>query len=702
MIGLRRSRFPAALAALSAVLFSVSSSAQEAQELFRQGVELLDRGENEAALAIFQRVLAADPGHDEAFALWQETDDRIWMKLLVLEGEYEQVAKRLMSLAQMGRKQRQNDPEAIRALLTELDTDDVGARTRAIRTLAADYGEYAVPLMVFGLADKADDDRRVILMQALTQMGSDVVPPLLETLESEDPFLRRNVALTLGYIGDPRASGLLALHAASDEDEGVRSAATQALQRTGGTADALTQLLAQGDAYHNELDTVLRPYQFSDVVWSWDGAGLVATEVPRYLYGDELAKKAYYRALRVAPDSLEALAGVARVSVSQRQHIAEWAGAGQDVGEWSERLTTDELAVRIAGGPALDLALGWAIDQDDQTAATGLCRALAHAGGSSTPNLTRALGAGDSGAVRGEAAVALGWIACHSHARATPDVVTALAQAASREIVRIAAIIDGDAARRAQLEQALESEGILVNAWSTGGRALASLRSVPGIDVIVLAESLPDLTAHQVLTEVRADPRFGATPVILAAEDVEAAGELWSERVTAISAYGDTSAVLEALSGAVEGDRAEASDLAARAATVLACLGAGSTDISSSSDPLASALGRPDEVVVPSLQALGHGAGAGHVDAIAAVVTDTARSEPVRVAAGNSLNGVFARVPQASEATVTALTEVAINDASFPVREAVATALGRLPLDAEARVRLMNAVRAKLALRRPE
>ncbi len=693
MIGFCRSF---SLAALACVL-SLPSAAQEASELFRQGVELLDRGENEAALALFQRVLAADPGHDEAFALWQETDDRIWMKLLVLEGEYEQVAKRLMSLAQIGRKERQNSPEAIRALLEQIDTENVAARTEAIRTLAADHGEYAVPPMVHGLADEGNDDRRVIFMHALTQMGSDVVPPLIEALDSEDPFLRRNVALTLGYIADPRANGVLSLHAAADEDEGVRSAASQALQRTGGTADALSQLLAQGDAYHNELDTVLRPHQYSDVVWSWDGQGLVATPVPRFLYADEMAKKAYYRALRVAPDSLEALAGVARVSVAEREHVAAWADAGQDVGDWGERVAADDLAVQLAGGQALDLALGWALEQDDQVAAAGLCRALANAAGWPTQNLSRALGTGDSGPLRGEAAVALGSIAAATGTPAGADVVMALAETAGREIVHIAAIVDGDPARREQLQSALEAEGLLVNSWATGGRALASLRSLPGIDVVVLAEALPDLTPHQVLTELRADPRFATTPVILAAEDVEAATELWGERVTAISAHGDAGAAFEALSGSAGGERAKASALAARAADVLARLAGGVTDVSVAADLLAGALAkRPDEVVVPALKTLGHVGGASHVDAVAALVTDGARSEPVRVAAAEALGGIFTRA-QASEAVAAALTEVAVSDASFAVRAATSTAVGRLPLAPSARVELMGAVRAKLA-----
>ena len=80
-----------------------------------------------------------------------------------------------------------------------------------------------------------------------------------------------------------------------------------------------------------------------------------------------------------------------------------------------------------------------------------------------------------SGAVRGEAAVALGQIAFQSRTQANAETIAALAEAAGREIVRIGAVIDGDDARRRDLAGKLTEQGLLVNSWSTGARGLASL-----------------------------------------------------------------------------------------------------------------------------------------------------------------------------------------------------------------------------------
>ncbi len=700
MMSLRR---PLALLAAATAL-SVAVSAQSLEDTFNQGVELYQRGNSAAALKKFQECLAMDPGHDAAYELFKATEHDIWLKLMVEGGEYELVAKRLMSLAEIGRKERMNDPDAIRALVGELNTDDVLKRVATVRKLAADHGEYAVPVLLYALGDPDDDDRRVLHMQALTDMGADVVLPLTEALHSTDPFLRRNVALTLGYVGDPRAAGMLAAVAATDADDGARAAASESVTKVGGSGNALGQLLALGNAYHAADPTVLMPHQISDVVWTWTGSALEPTEVPDFLYNEELAKKSFYAALAVSPGSTEALAGIARASVAQHQELAARAAAGGDVSAWQERLAEDDLAIQVAGTQALDLALLWALDTGDDAAASGLCRALGRSASRPTQGLGAALTQSTSGAIRGEAAVALGWIAYHSGTAASPDVVAALAEASAREVVQIAAVIDGNDTRRDGLAGALAGGGLMVNAWNSGAKGLASLHRIPGVDVLLVAETLPDLTFAQVVDEVRRDPRTENTPILVVAEDVDAATDLWGDRVTGgVTGADDLGKVQEALAGGLNSDREQANDLAARAASALSHLaGAGQTNIGAAADALAGTLGaspeRPDKVILPAMGALRSAGTTAHVGALTAVLADEGRSDAAREHAGQALAGIFARNPQgASEETLTALNTVATSGATFAVRQAAATALGRLDLTAEMRASLMTSVRASVA-----
>ncbi len=681
MIQLRRPL----LSLASTLLFVVPTFGQDAQELFRQGVELQSRGQHAEALGMFQRALATDPSHEDAFELWQSTNHQVWLDMLVAGGESELIAKRMMQLASLGRAERSRDEAAIREVLGNVTSENVDVRSRAVGRLASEFGEFAVPYMVHLLGDQGDSDRRVLVMQALVRMNDDVVLPLVAALEADDAYLRRNVAITLGYIGDRRAAAALALHAFGDEsDSAVRAAAAASLETLGGTSDIGAQFLALGDAYYAQDESVVRPGLASTVVWSWADGGLAATDIPHYLYSYELAKRAYQAAFASESVAARAIAGFARCVVAQRGRLDVLG----DAGDWADRIEQDELAVQLAGTEALDLALGWALDTHDQIAAAGLCRAIAGCSSAATPNLTRALGASGSGAVRGEAAVA---IATLDGAKASAETIQALAEAAAREVLQIAVLIDGDDARRNALAAALESRGVLVNAWPTGGRGLAALRSVPGVDAVVVSESLPDITSNQVLHEIRNDSRLAGTPTLVIAASADADyGD--SEVITGAA---DVDKVMEALSGGLNRDRELANELASRAAHALYMIAAKGGDIGASNEALAGAIGasRPDNVVGPAVGALGLSGGAGHVGPIAAVLSDGNREEDVRVAAANALGRVFARAGDADGGSVDEVRSVANSDGSIAIRAAAARALGRLNLSNETRAELIRSVR---------
>src|SRR5262245_16302241 len=591
------------LLAFAALLLAPAAQAQA--DLFQQAVQALQRGAKEEALGLLQQVLAADPSNEAAYELWNTTENRVWLRLLTQGGELELVARELVEKAQLGRKQRQNNPDAIRELVKELANDDVIARTKVVNQLANDYGEYAVPILIYSLTEGGDSGRSLNVIQALPRMGSDVVPPLIEVMDAPDAYLRRNVALALGYIKDPRSKPALARAAERDADSGVRNAATQSLQRMGGASDAGQLYFEQGEAYYREDDSVLAPYQYSDVIWRWEGNGLVSTEVPRFLYAPEMAKKAYYRSLALLADAGPALAGIARCAVTEIGRLDEWTAAGQDAGDWAERLQADELAAQLAGPEALDLALGWAIGKNDLIAASGLCRLLSGMGKKATANLTGALTADRSGAVQGEAAVALGHIAYRNREAASAPTVTALTTFAGKEVLRIGAVIGGDEADGRAMVAQLGELGYNANWWSTGARGLVSLRSLPGVDLVVVNEKLPDLTPRQVIKELRSEPRMARTQIFVKASKPDADAGSYGAKVNGILAPGsDLHAAAEAASAEpMNRDREEALQLAARAAETLRLLaGGGKTDVSPSTDTLADTLAsRPDAVVLPAL-----------------------------------------------------------------------------------------------------
>ncbi len=680
---------------LALPLLSVSALAaplaQDVAQDFAEGKAAFEQGRLEDALAAFQRVLGADPSNEVAYELWKDTDQDLWLRLLVEGGEYQLIAQRMMERARLARSERQNDEAAIRELVGTLrNSDDVRERRTAIDTLAASHGEYAVPVMLPALADVANQDWRVIAIQALSEMGPSVVLPLIEALSTDDAFLARNVAYTLGYIGDPRAAGPLAALAQNSSDGMVVAAAEESAAKCGSTGNALQQLLRDGEDYHYRRATVLKPSDYSAVVWTWDGRELQANSVPRVLYNNELSKKAYYRALSVAPGSLDARAGVARAALDIEAKLDALAKAGEDVSELQAKAQEGGLAVALAGADALDKALQWSVLNDDVSSGARLAAALSDLAEGPTEGLRQALQATD-GSVRGEAAVALAHLALRSATAPSAGVLDSLAQNAGREVVRVVALVDGNSERARALTDTLSAMGVMVNHRASGASGLEMLRRIPGVDVILVGDQLGGLTFDAVLADIAGNATTAEVPTFLLTGD-DGLAEAYSDRIAGVvPGAEDLSALDEVFETALEGDRAEANGLASRSAAALGQLSLAGVNISGAGSALASILQgiRPDEVVVPALSALEAGGGADQVAAVLALVEDDSRSDEARAAAASALGGILGRGATAPGA-VESLLQLAGSDAPLAVRSAAAVAIGRAGVTAEERAEILQ------------
>lgn len=702
MTGLRRNLAPTALAL---ALFAAPAAAQSSDlaRLFNEGLALLEQGQEAEALATFQRALALDPSSDEAYELYRSTEQEVWLRLLVREGQFEIVAKRFIDMADLGRIERLDDRDAIRELLTALkDAPTPVERRQIVASLRARHGEYAVPYMLGALAERSEEPYRVLVMLSLAEMGSAAVPPLVEALESTDAFQARNVAITLGNLGDPRAAGSLAWVAAdATRPDDVRRAAQQALEKVapGWTGAAAAQLVAEGDQYLNDDDRVLAPYQFSQVVWNWGGGELAHVAVPAPMYGEEMAKKSFHRALEADQNDLDALAGLVRASVAQNYELGLIALAGGDVAAQSELAAQGLLTAFTSGPAAMERALERALADNDVSAAIAILRTYGRASAAPSPAMLAALGYG-VGQVREEAAIAIAHAGI-AGGRLDLDgrVVGTLATAAGRAIQRTALVIDGDENRRNAIVADLESRGIACASADRGIVGLANLRKAGGVDVIVCADTLSDITTQQVLTDVRNDARLGATPFVVVSSDVEAAGEMYEDRANAIiGGAGEGDAVVAALDERMNVDRAEADDLSARASAALAALASANVDVTAAADALASTLAqRPDDVVLPATAALARAGAARHADALVALVVDGDRSDEARVAGGRALANLLRRTGGVSASAYEALAGLVVSDASLAVRHAAAEALGALELGGTQRAAALRSVEVQVS-----
>jgi HEAT repeat protein len=691
----RVSRHLGLVLALAVFAAPQRAMAQDVKELFDQAKDLLERGEKEEALRAFERVLAADPSNDDAFQLFISTENEVVLQMLVEGGEFEKVALRFMERARAGQRELQRDDAAISAAIDAFfGASDAVERRAALNTLRANHGEYAVPALVAPLADESDDDRRVYAMNALKQLGSSTVLPLIEALGSENAFQRRNVAIVLGHIGDPRAGAMLLHLSTTDSDLMVQAEALKAAESCQAKGRAAADLfLLHGDLYHRRDLSVLRDIDYSAVVWSWTDGELVGKDVPRAIYNNELAKRCYYRALAGRPDSLDALAGIARESVDIHGKLEALLAAGQEVEPLLELAGEGTLAVAAAGTDALDRALMWSVQSDDTATGGRLARMLAQVATRPTQGLTAALRSGSAG-LAGEAAVALAHIASSTNAAVEPTVVTTLGEAAAREIVRIVYVIDGNLERASAIVGALSNQGVLAQHIASGALGIATIAQLPGIDAVLVGDRLPDITADAVIRALQENLSFGETPIYLLTADEELASA-FSDRVKGSFADAEgLTALDEVFEANLEGDRAQADALAANAAGALAVLAqSGRSNLTGALAALATAAERRDGVAIPALQALAQAGDAGQADALVAVLNAADRSDEVRIAAANALGAIAGRGADLGANVGDALRAVLASDASLPVRQAAARAVGRMGLGATDRAGIVESVR---------
>ncbi|MEO0651094.1 MAG: HEAT repeat domain-containing protein [Planctomycetota bacterium] len=700
---MRLSRPLGLLAATSALIAPASAfQSGDAAALFQQGLDALEANDTEAAAEAFRAVIAADPTNEEAYELWQSIDNDAWLDILSQEGQIELAATRIIERARAGRQELRADTGEIRGLLQELEAaaDDPIVRREIAFTLASKHGEYVVPLTLPALASSGE--RSALYVNALVVMGHRVVPPLIAAMDSPEPALRRTVAFVLGQIGDARATGTLMAASSSDSDAGVRTAAGEALASILGTdglptSSAADRLVEEGYDYGLERSSVLSPYDYSDVVWRFDGTALVAVSTPRPFYALEVAKQRFMAALAHDPASAGARAGLALVGNKANAKATAIVAAGGDVSAMESRLANGQLQALTVGPEALDSALLVALEAGDEAATIGTLTTLGHVANGVGAGVSQALESDDL-RVRGEAAVTAAHASLAAGTAAPANAVSALGDVAGQEILRQVIVIDPNDGRREGLVAAIEGiPGTAVVPAADGSTGLRLLYEVERADAILVADVLPDITADALIQNARGRAALEDAALMLIAESQDA-GAPYGGRIDGVVVGVDSvaSAVRPALDSAPTVGQAIANDLAARAAGALEALAnAGGADLSSAVAGLATAAGRDnDDVAGPALRALAAIGSADGLEAAAGVAADNGRDDAVRVAAADALASMFRGGARPSADQFQALSEILTDSDSADLRRAIARAMGSLGSDglAELQVDLLGAL----------
>lgn len=98
---------------------------------------------------------------------------------------------------------RSGDERAVRPLIAVLEDDDENVRCRVVTALGELGGSRALSFLIAALIGDASEDVRYAAADALGELGSDAVPPLLEALDGENEEVRGWIALALETLGAP-------------------------------------------------------------------------------------------------------------------------------------------------------------------------------------------------------------------------------------------------------------------------------------------------------------------------------------------------------------------------------------------------------------------------------------------------------------------------------------------------------------------
>jgi hypothetical protein len=554
-ITLRRLSLP-----LCALLLSTSAFAQGADESFQAAVEAYRSGDTQAAADALKALLAENPSNEDAFRMWEAVEQQTIRDMLLERGELGALAERFLGLARMGQQELVADPGNAAEVVDKLLNADGLEREKAILTLRAQYGSWAVPALVGPLADRSSTDNRVYAIQALVHLGSAAVLPLVAALQSDDELLRRNAAAVLGTLGDPRAAAGLAWMAQADSDPVNQQVAAEALSKMGkANADAVAESRTLAEGYFRGDEEFLAPYGSATVLWSWNEGKLEGRPVLSGLYPLELAESFARTALeRGAGDTMRPL--LAAIHAAQKAEITAAARlpgleGNELLAAAQERLPKLEVDLALAGshrGKGLIACLAGGRRQ--VPAAVTLMDAM----GSSLEErqaLKTALVDGDA-AVAFAAAMALA-----RQGDADPSVVARLATGLVGVPPRtVMSLGDTGLSGSTGGWQLLTSDAV--------GEGLLRAKALPPKDVIAIQDGLQGKTLDSLVFALKNDPRTAGVPLVIVTQDVEGVTALYGDKVAKIVATASWADVGE-VAGERSAEQADAADRARRAADAL-------------------------------------------------------------------------------------------------------------------------------------
>ncbi len=278
-------------------------------------------------------------------------------------------------------------------------------------------------------------------------------------------------------------------------------------------------------------------------------------------------------------------------------------------------------------------------------------------------------------------------------------VVGIVANAVAEGSVRQVLVVEPNAEARTAMIHHMNEAGLYAVGAESGARGLIKAKAFSVFDVILVRSALSDITAFQVVKELKDDFRTRDIPVVLMSNNMDSDRAHFNGKVAGFMADSTNpeiyvNEVKGAAGSSLNDDRKAALAVSLAAARALAHAN-GRTDVfdySGAIDALADAVGeKPDNIRLAACHALARFGDESAVERLLAVFSNSANSAAVRAGAASALGGCLDGAAP-SEGVFNALV-AAMGDGDVAVRTASGIALGNMDLTDEQSAKALTANR---------
>lgn len=648
------------------------------EEILKLGEEAIahyEQGDYERAILKFNTILLARPNDSQALKLRQLAGDELMMKMLAEGGELSRVARALLLYAEKAPIRQEKDPATIKKLVLQAATGSLFARNEAITLLQTQVGERAIPEMLPYLASKTQERERINIILAATKMGRAAVVPLTEALKTDDVYLKQQIVILLGHMGDGRCvANLKAITEDPKTLPEVKQYARESLRKlTNKTSIALPAakelFYRKGLRYYQEHPKYM-PIHFANWLdWRWEKGKLVYKEVPNFAYNEIMAEHCSHEALDIDPTFKKGWGLLAQVYYAQHTEITAIEEAAKDR---DLELPTDELnqfleekkisdkaksLSRAFGYPLLIQSLKMSFRNDRPEVTKQILNEIGNQGSKQNVlngSLIQALKSKDK-RIRYAAAEAIVKINPPGRFRDADTAIKVLVEALSESDARVILVVEDDDETRNRLINIIRGMNMVAFGASTGSEGLQRAKAFPPEDLVIVSSQLEDMATSYFVNSMREDYRTKKIPVMIICpegqeqkhKDLYKEIDIVKGVVTEPFAPEKTKlSIREHLVDSNTDYKGKSREIARRAASAIASIPAGNRvfNVRLAQEALADAIRtRHDSIREPAIHALKKFGDTGSTDALRETLYNNSSSIHIRTLTASALGSIFNR-----------------------------------------------------------